>query len=850
MIAGIFLLGAAFLGVALIRRAFAASITHAEQSLWGLVFGWTLTTALTYGLARLCGRLSFGIVLAVLIATWIAAIFLWLPEIRKLGGSRSLPRIWRHEYGYPLALLGLLAPLYFALFRTHMLQPGADGGLYSGGKSAPYDLAFHAALTTSFVDGGNFPPVYTPMPPAPLLYPFMADFQTALLVVLGMDLHTALVSTGVLLALALSGIFYFFAWRLLALSVFGTEARQRLAAALATILFLLNGGLGFIYFLRDWRESGKSFGVFISALETNYANLAEKGILWANIIADGFLPQRTSLFGISLTLIIFALFAIFWRESRARAPQSDNWRLLLGAGLLAALLPVFHTHSFAAVGLVSLVLFAVRPSRVWLAFWLPAVLPALPQLASLANHVTGAGFAHFQLGWRGHHESNWFLFWLRNLGLPTLLIIPAWFHAPRLLRLFYLAFLALLAFSLLLVLSPNDYDNLKLMYYWYAATCILIAGWVVNVATRRRWLVPVGLAVIVSTASGLLAVAYELQSKSLMFSQAEVAAAAFVRANTAPRSLFLTAPSLHQPILSLAGRAVVRGASSWLWSHGYAFAEREGDVRAIYAGRDDATQLLDYYGVDYIYLSPRERESCNVNDAFFERTFPRVYGNGDISIYNTRRGASNPSRWLAGYPPREYAARVDRDPFQPLIEFPDIGYALYRLHQVKHGRPPRYDEFLPDLRAIGGGVYPGATNWRGVLETNLRKLTDSWMEDPDFKTRYDHLLDDKFVAALHANAGVEQSARERAELSAALASGKESRASVLRRVSAHPELFAREYNAAYVRLHYFGYLRRDPQDDYWLRELNRTGDFRSLTRAFLESAEYKTSSPWVLERLP
>ena len=839
MMAAIFLLGAAFLGVALIRRAFAASITHAEQLLWGLVFGWTLTTALTYGLARLSGRLSFGIVLTVLIATWVAAMFLSLPGIKNLAGSRSLPRIWRREYGYLLALLGLFAPIYFALFRSHMLQPGADGGLYSGGKSAPYDMAFHAALTTSFVDGGNFPPVYTPMPPAPLLYPFMADFQSALLVALGMDLHSALVSTGLLLALALTGIFYFFALRLLALSSSGT-ARQPLTAALATILFLFNGGLGFIYFLRDWRESGKSFLAFCSALETNYANLAEKGILWANIIADGLLPQRTSLFGISLTLIIFALFAIFWRESSVPNPKSNHWRLLLAAGLLAALLPVFHTHSFAAVAIVSIVLCAIRPRRLWLAFWLPAVLLALPQLASLVSHVTGAGFAHFQLGWRGHHDTNWVLFWLRNLGLPTLLIIPAWFQAARTVRLFYLAFLALLAFSLLLVLSPNDYDNLKLMYYWYAATCVLVAGWLVNVAARRRWLVPVGLAVVVSTASGLLAVTYEFQSKSLIFSRDEVAAAAFVRENTAPRSLFLTAPSLHQPILSLAGRAVVRGASAWLWSHGYPFAEREGDVRAIYSGRDDALQLIGYYGVDYVYLSPREREEFKVADDFFQRTFPRVYQKGDISIYDARGSSSNPSRWLAGYPPREYAARVERDPFQPLVEFPDIGYALYRLHKLRHGRPPHYDEFMPDLRAIGGGVYPGSTNWREVLEANLRKLTNAWTEDGDFKARYDALPDDKFVDTLHSNAGIEAAQRERAELCAALASGKESRASVLRRISNAPRFFARDYNAAYVRLHYFGYLQRDPQDDYWLGELDRRRDFRSLTRAFLESGEYKT----------
>jgi hypothetical protein len=434
-------------------------------------------------------------------------------------------------------------------------------------------------------------------------------------------------------------------------------------------------------------------------------------------------------------------------------------------------------------------------------------------------------------------------FWLRNVGLPTLLIIPAWIAAPRFLRLFYLAFLALLVLSLLFIFSPNDYDNLKLMYYWYAATCVLVANWLAGLASRRLWQVPVLLAVVISISSGFLALVYEWQSKSFMFSREEVAAATFVREKTAPRALFLTAPALHQPILSLAGRPVVRGATAWLWSHGYPFAERESDVRAIYSGRDDARELLRYYGVDYIYLGHRERDDLKANEHFFEQTFPIFYRTAYITIYDARAGGSHPARWLAGYPPREYAAQVDRDPFQPLVEFRQIGYALYRHHEVMQGRPPRYDEFMPELREVGRGVYPGTPNWREVLEANQRKLTEAWIERADFKERYGPLTDEQYVTVLYANAGVDPSERQHSELVAALGNGKHTRASVLRHVGSNPQLFARDYNPAFVALHYFGYLRRDPEDDYWLRNLDRTRDYRSLTRAFLESDEYKRRHP-------
>lgn len=55
-------------------------------------------------------------------------------------------------------------------------------------------------------------------------------------------------------------------------------------------------------------------------------------------------------------------------------------------------------------------------------------------------------------------------------------------------------------------------------------------------------------------------------------------------------------------------------------------------------------------------------------------------------------------------------------------------------------------------------------------------------------------------------------------------------------------------NAAYVLIHYFGYLHRNPDDapdnnlagyNFWLNELNHTGDYRSLSRVFIESGEYK-----------
>jgi hypothetical protein len=851
----LFLFGAALFGIALVRRLGFLSLNYVEQVLWGLVIGWSAATAFGYGFARVTGGLSFRTALLVTLFVLGGAMVSWAPTVRDLFRlkHKSVGLVWDKAL-LPLVLLfAVFTPIYLRLFLTHMLPVHADGGIYSGGESTSYDMAYHAAITTSFAYGDNFPPVYTPMPPAPLLYPFLPDFLTGLLVVLGMDLHSALVCTAVPLCLALTGIFYFFAVRLLKWTELPPVNATHVSwiAFTATLLFLLNGGCGFIYLFKDWRATGTSLWHSLGHLDVNYTHIAEKGLVWPNIITDMLLPQRTSIFGLCLGFIVLTCFAIAWRNTNDEVPSASKWRdwsVLLSAGILAGLLPLFHIHSYAAVGLISGFLFLLRPRQVWLVFWAPAVVLALPRFFELGGQFAVTGFVRFQPGWRGQGEQSWLLFWLRNIGLPALLIIPAWLLAPRSLRRFYLSFVVLLVLALLFVFSPNDYDNLKLMVYWYAGTCVVIAGWLARLAVTRAGLACSAGLVIVSILSGALAIVYEWRASKLIFDRDQIVAAEFIKHQTAPHSLFLTAPSLHQPVLSLAGRSVLRGPTAWLWSHGYPFAEREADVRAIYAGRDDANELLRSHRVDYVYLGQSELAELRANSAFFDAGFPAVYRAGDIAIYDTRKLQTADRGSSSAYPPREYASRVDRDPAQVLAEFPSVAYQLYRLHKVAFGDSPRYSDFAIDLRALGRELYPGAPGWKETVTENTRRLCEGWVTRVTFKDRFDGLTDVQYVLALAANAELNLSDRERSDLATDLAAGRETRASLLVRISAHPHLSARDYNRAYLLCHYFAYLRRNPDDppdhdlsgyNFWLAQLDRTRDYRGVTRAFIEADEYK-----------
>ena len=853
MLAILFLAGAGLLGVGLVRRVLRGLLDGAELLTWGVVTGWMLSTLVVYALARWQGSLTAGLVLWITVFIWgVALLFFW-PAILNL---RRRPRVnWPPHYSGLVLVVVLFAPIYWKLFSTHSLAPGSDG-VYSGGTSAG-DICFHALLASSFVYGQNFPPVYTPLPPERLLYPFMPDFQAATLMSTGLSLRMAFLVTGLALALVITVLFYQLAFRLL---------RSSGTAVLATILFLLNGGFGFVGFVGDWKKSGKGLGLFWSSLEINYANIWDRGIHWNNIITDMILPQRTSLFGLPAALIISTIMATVWERGSVPAgerQQSDpkveipsDRRLLVAAGALTGVLPFFHMHTYVALGFVSVCLFAFRPRRAWLAFWIPAALIASPHLIGLIRYAAIDGVLRLQPGWMGHDSSNFPLYLIRNLGLPLLLIIPAWFAAPLRWRKFYLAFVLLLVFTFVVVYSPNLFDNGKPIYYWHALTSILVGSWLFKLATLRRQRLLATLLTLLCIASGLLALQAESLRWDRVFTTGEINAASFARSHTAPHSVFLTAPVQNQPILVLAGRPIVRGSSAWLWSHGYELREREADVRRMYAGTDDALELMNYYRVGYVYFGDAERRDLKANFEFFESHFPVVYRSEDISIYDTQNvnGLSlGPSQRSLNslLPTRELASRLGKDPYSLLAEFGRVAYPLCRLYRVAFGRLPKYEEFMADMLILGRGLFVGSVGWQQILQNNRNALLERWLLRNDFRALYESRSNEQYVDTLLNNAGLALNSSERASLISNLDPSLQTRAGVLRQIADKTGSRA-SYNEAYVLINYFAYLGRDPDDppdnnlsgfNFWLNDLNHTDEYRTLSRVFLESDEYKNRQP-------
>ena len=72
------------------------------------------------------------------------------------------------------------------------------------------------------------------------------------------------------------------------------------------------------------------------------------------------------------------------------------------------------------------------------------------------------------------------------------------------------------------------------------------------------------------------------------------------------------------------------------WRGGYEeVGSREGDVARIFESGswEEASALLDQYGVQYVYVGSMERASYRINEAKFRRNLPVLFEQGSVTIY-------------------------------------------------------------------------------------------------------------------------------------------------------------------------------------------------------------------------
>jgi len=169
-------------------------------------------------------------------------------------------------------------------------------------------------------------------------------------------------------------------------------------------------------------------------------------------------------------------------------------------------------------------------------------------------------------------------------------------------------------------------------------------------------------------------------------------------------------------------------------------------------------------------------------------------------------------------------------------EFQQTGYTVYRLYQGAYGRRPTYAEFsAARSHLIGGDQLPAST-----LE-----FANQFVGGAEFQQAYpDSLAPADFIDKLFQTAGLSQQASEKLQAVQKMSTQNKTRAQVLLELIENREFKKREYNPAFVLMQYFGYLRRDADQDgydFWLNVLNNRepGNYRGMVCSFITSQEYQ-----------
>ncbi|HLL71231.1 MAG TPA: Calx-beta domain-containing protein, partial [Pyrinomonadaceae bacterium] len=183
-------------------------------------------------------------------------------------------------------------------------------------------------------------------------------------------------------------------------------------------------------------------------------------------------------------------------------------------------------------------------------------------------------------------------------------------------------------------------------------------------------------------------------------------------------------------------------------------------------------------------------------------------------------------------------------------EFQLKGFFVYRFYGLSFGRLPLYTEIVADMRSVTGATEDEVYQKKGAFSNN-------WVQRPAFKAAFDGKTSSEFVNAMmnsytlqtittpdpqNPDRGAKVNLT-RANLLDGLNNGTLSRAQIVRAIADSDQVFAIEYNRAYVAMQYFGYLRRDPDAggfNAWLNYLsaNPTDD-RTMVRGFANSQEYQ-----------
>lgn len=519
------------------------------------------------------------------------------------------------------------------IMTNHILVPFEGGGV-SFGQSTYGDLNMHLSFVTSIAEQGKFPPEYCQLSGYKLNYPFFVDMLSSSMYLFGTSLRQAVLIPSCVMSLLLVGGFYALACKI---------TKNRAAAYLAVVLFFINGGFGFAYFLNGARADGSVFTQIFTEYYKTPTNYIDGNLRWANTICDMIIPQRTTMAGWCVLMPCLWLLL-----DGIRTKSIKDFAVL---GVLAGCMPMIHTHSFLALAVISAVLCIcslIRDAntlKFWVIYCLTALVLALPQLIFWTFSQTGGNDEFLRLSFNWVNESDTYLwFYLKNWGITALFIVPAVINTDRENKILVLGAAVVMLIAEVVIFQPNSYDNNKLIFVSYMIAVILVSEYLVYLHEKLRGVkgrMFLSAAVIFAGVfSGALTICREYISggEYRTYTEADIETAEFIKENTEPDAVFLTGGEAVNPVSALAGRNLYLGSSLYVYFHGFAdeYGERNEKVKSAYEnGGEEAEKLCRENGISYIFIGRYELSDYDINEENYAN-FEKIYSKGGNTLYKIK----------------------------------------------------------------------------------------------------------------------------------------------------------------------------------------------------------------------
>lgn len=531
-------------------------------------------------------------------------------------------RIFRYRW-FEVAYLGTWCVLFIFLWRNMLIF---DGEYYwTGWQNIWGDWSMHFPYIYNFLYR-SFPLSYHPLYWGyPFHYHYAADFMTALLMKVGYSLVPAVLLQSIFFSIVLIFTVYIFYLRLY---------RDKIVASFALFLFFFNGGMGLILNIYN-RLVSPSF-----QMTYEFTHIDDWNIRWVNFITGEFISQRPFLIGFPLAILILLLFWNIYQNNKHMIYMQFAY-----LGIATGLLPAIHIYSYfvilgVAIYLTILTIMQRKYTYMWFWYFVPLILISGLVFHFLIGKVP-ISYIRFDPGWMALDGILPFIwFWMRNIGVMSILIPISFFMVPRTVKIFSVPFIGLYILSNLFIFQPNEWDNRKFLLYWYFFSCGTVSYMLTQMYKKKKNITIILCIILFYTSvlSGMIDVISLLKfdrNKYRLFSVQDINFAQQIRNITDKESVFLLYPA-NSWIGMVLGRQTVMGFEAWVDNIGAATGNRKADIEKIYSGDASAQNLIKKYAVDYVFIGPQEHTFKYLNEEYFRNQFQILIRNDTYTIYDVR----------------------------------------------------------------------------------------------------------------------------------------------------------------------------------------------------------------------